>query len=79
LGPTFGSLEEFGGMSLNIEQNSSICELNPWLKIVVNNRIRGENAHSKTQRSHKYVNNACRESSNSPPTLLFIPFPVPLH
>ncbi len=33
----------------------------------------------KTQRSHKYVNNAWRVSSNSPPTLLFIPFPVPPH
>jgi hypothetical protein len=28
---------------------------------VENNRIRGEIAHSKTQRSHKYVNNAWRE------------------
>jgi hypothetical protein len=34
---------------------------------VENNRIRGEIAHSKTQRSHKYVNNAWRVSSNSPP------------
>jgi hypothetical protein len=33
----------------------------------------------KTLRSHKYVNNAWKESSNSPPTLLFIPFPVPPH
>jgi hypothetical protein len=46
---------------------------------VENNRIRGEIAHSKTQRSHKYVNNAWKERSNSPPTLLFIPFPVPPH
>jgi hypothetical protein len=46
---------------------------------VENNRIKGEIAHSKTQRSHKYVNNAWRECSNSPPTLLFIPFPVPPH
>jgi hypothetical protein len=28
---------------------------------VENNRIRGEIAHSKNQRSHKYVNNAWRE------------------
>jgi hypothetical protein len=41
--------------------------------------IRGEIAHFKAHRSHKYVNNAWRESSNSPPTLLFIPFPVPPH
>ncbi len=46
---------------------------------VENNRIRGKIAHSKTQRSHKDVNNAWRESSNSPPSLLFIPFPVPPH
>jgi hypothetical protein len=51
----------------------------PVVKFVENNRIRGEIAHSKTQRSHKYVNNAWRESSNSPPTLLFIPFRVPPH
>jgi hypothetical protein len=49
-------------------------------RYVEKNRIRGEIAHSKkTQRSHKYVNNASRESSNSPPTLLFIPFPIPPH
>jgi hypothetical protein len=47
--------------------------------VVENNRIRGEIAHSKAHRSHKYVNNAWSESSNSPPTLLFIPFPVPPH
>ncbi len=41
--------------------------------------IRGEIAHFKAHRSHKYVNNAWRECSNSPPTLLFIPFPVPPH
>jgi hypothetical protein len=46
---------------------------------VENNIIRGEIAHSKNQRSHKYVNNAWRGDSNSPPTLLFIPFPVPPH
>jgi hypothetical protein len=49
------------------------------LKFVENNRIRGETAHSKAHRSHKYVNNAWSESYNSPPTLLFIPFPVPPH
>ncbi len=48
-------------------------------RCVENNRIRGEIAHSKAHRSHKYVNNAWNESSNSPPTLLFIPFPVPPH
>jgi hypothetical protein len=42
-------------------------------------KIRGEIAHSKAHRSHKYVNNTWRESSNSPPTLLFIPFLVPPH
>jgi hypothetical protein len=42
-------------------------------------KIRGEIAHSKAHRSHKYVNNAWRESSNSPPTLLFLPFPIPPH
>jgi hypothetical protein len=41
--------------------------------------IREEIAHLKAHRSHKYVNNAWRQSSNSPPTLLFIPFPVPPH
>jgi len=46
---------------------------------VENNRIRGEIAHSKAHRSHKYVNNAWSEGSNSSPTLLFIPFPVPPH
>jgi hypothetical protein len=49
------------------------------VRFVENNRIIGEIAHSKTQRSHKYVNNAWRENSNSPPTLFFIPFPVPPH
>jgi hypothetical protein len=47
--------------------------------LLKNNRIKGEIAHSKAHRSHKYVNNAWSESSNSPPTLLFIPFPVPPH
>ncbi len=28
---------------------------------------------SQAHRTHKYVNNAWSESSNSPPTLLFIP------
>jgi len=46
---------------------------------VENNRIRGEIAHSKAHRSHKYVNNAWSEISNSPPTLLIVPFPVPPH
>ncbi len=56
-----------------------------WAEAVVNAantrmlKIRGEIAHSQAHRSHKYVNNAWRESSNSPPTLLFIPFPVPPH
>ncbi len=47
--------------------------------LLKNNRIRGEIAQSKAHRSHKYVNNAWSEISNSPPTLLFIPFPVPPH
>jgi len=46
---------------------------------VENNRIRVEIAHSKAHRTHKYVNNVWSEISNSPPTLLFIPFPVPPH
>jgi hypothetical protein len=60
-------------------QTGSVEDYDVDETIVENNRIRGEIAHSKTQRSHKYVNNAWRESSNSPPTLLFIPFPVPPH
>jgi len=48
-------------------------------KMLKNNRIRGKIAQSKAHRSHKYVNNAWSEISNSPPTLLFIPFPVPPH
>jgi hypothetical protein len=47
--------------------------------VLKNNRIIGEIVHSKAHRSHKYVNNAWSEISNSPPTLLFIPFPVPPH
>jgi len=58
----------FGGVMCNL---SAFC--------VENNMIRGEIAHSKAHRSHKYVNNAWSEISNSPPTLLFIPFPVPPH
>ncbi len=50
-----------------------------WVIIVENNRIRGEITHSKAHRSHKYVNNAWSEISNSPPTLFFIPFLVPPH
>jgi transposase len=49
------------------------------IALLKNNRIRGEIAHSKAHRSHKYVNNAWSEISNSPPTLLFIPFHVPPH
>ncbi len=48
-------------------------------RVLKNNRIREEIAQSKAHRSHKYVNNAWSEISNSPPTLLFIPFPVPPH
>jgi hypothetical protein len=66
----------------NIDQvPSTLATLTHHLQCVPveNNRIGGEIAHSKTQRSHKYVNNAWRVSSNSPLTLLFIPFPVPPH
>jgi hypothetical protein len=45
------------------------------LEIVI--RIRGEIAWY--QSNHKYLNNAWSERANSPPTLLFIPFHVPLH
>jgi len=40
-----------------------------------NNRIRGEIAQSQAHKTHKYVNNAWSEISNSPPALLFIPLP----
>jgi hypothetical protein len=46
---------------------------------VEKNKIRGEITQSNAHRSHKHVNNAWNEISNSPPTLLFIPFPVPPH
>jgi hypothetical protein len=48
----------------------------------MNIKIRGDyvvSEQSQAHRTHKYVNNAWREISNSPPTLLFIPFPVPPH
>jgi hypothetical protein len=35
--------------------------------------------NQKANRSHKYVNSAWSEISNSPPTLLFIPLPIPPH
>jgi len=67
------------------------CCLEPWLIwrgwnlgcvgpfVFKNNRIRREIVQSKAHRSHEYVNNAWSEISNSPPTLLFIPFHVPPH
>jgi hypothetical protein len=44
-------------------------------KIGSEERLRNQKAH----RSHKYVNNAWSEISNSPPTKLFIPLPTPPH
>jgi len=49
------------------------------IEVLKNNRIRGEIAQSQAHKTHKYVNNAWSEMSNSPPALLFIPFHVPLH
>jgi hypothetical protein len=51
-------------------------------KIVENNKIRGEIAHSiahSKTRDHTSMWTMLGENSNSPPTLLFIPFPVPPH
>jgi hypothetical protein len=55
-----------------------VCKLHN-IEVLKNNRIRGEIAQSQAHKTHKYVNNAWSEMSNSPPALLFIPFHVPLH
>jgi hypothetical protein len=49
------------------------------IEVLKNNRIRGEIAQLQAHKTHKYVNNAWSEISNSPPALLFNPFHVPLH
>jgi hypothetical protein len=49
---------------------------------VENNKIRGEIAHSiahSKTRDHTSMWTMLGEDSNSPPTLLFIPFPIPPH
>jgi uncharacterized secreted protein with C-terminal beta-propeller domain len=62
-----------------INSSKICCHLRLMSMLLKNNRIRGEIAQSEAHRTHKYVNNAWSEISNSPPTLLFIPFHVPQH